>query len=59
MIDTPQEQRSTEIFRSRDEESLQMAGAAASTRKRVVIVGGGFAGIAAAHALRKSNAESY
>lgn len=27
-------------------------------RKRVVIVGGGFAGLAAAHALRHSEAES-
>src|SRR5262245_31178707 len=59
MTDTPQEQRSLakEVVRSRDEESLPVAGPAARTRKRVVIVGGGFAGIAAARALRKSDAD--
>src|SRR6476620_1988195 len=33
------------------------AQAAPTNRKRVVIIGGGFAGIAAARALRRSNAE--
>jgi integrase len=59
MTDTLQEQpsRATEVGRSRAEESLPVPGAAAPTRKRVVIVGGGFAGIAAAHALRHADVE--
>jgi NADH dehydrogenase len=59
MTDNLQEQRlrATEVSRSRDEESLPVAGAAAPKRKRIVIVGGGFAGIAAAHALRHADVE--
>src|SRR6266446_10910395 len=67
MTDTLQEQhsratqkqhsRATGVVRSRDEESLLVAGAAAITRKRIVIVGGGFAGIAAAHGLRHADVE--
>src|SRR5258707_15645954 len=59
MTDTLQEQpsRATEVGRSRAEESLPVPGAAAPTRKRIVIVGGGFAGIAAAHALRHADVE--
>jgi NADH dehydrogenase len=59
MTDTLQEQRlrATEVGRSRAEESLPVAGAAALARKRIVIVGGGFAGIAAAHALRHADVE--
>jgi NADH:quinone reductase (non-electrogenic) len=59
MTDTLQEQspRATEGVRSRDEESLPVAGAAAIKRKRIIIVGGGFAGIAAARALQKSDAD--
>src|SRR5258705_13952832 len=59
MTDTLQEQpsRAKEVGRARDEERLPVAGAAAITRKRIVIVGGGFAGIAAAHALRHSDVE--
>jgi NADH:ubiquinone reductase (H+-translocating) len=59
MTDTLQEQpsRATEVGRSRAEESLPVPGAAALKRKRIVIVGGGFAGIAAAHALRHADVE--
>jgi flavin-dependent dehydrogenase len=59
MTDTLQEQpsRATEVGRSRAEESLPVPGAAAPARKRIVIVGGGFAGIAAAHALRHADVE--
>src|SRR5258708_5712256 len=59
MTDTLQEEPSgaTEVGRSRNEERLPVAGAAAITRKRIVIVGGGFAGIAAAHALRHADVE--
>jgi NADH:ubiquinone reductase (H+-translocating) len=42
---------------TRPRETLSRAQAAPSNRKRVVIIGGGFAGIAAARALRRSNAE--
>src|ERR1700741_623216 len=38
-------------------ETLAPAVAASGNRKRVVIIGGGFAGIAAARALRRCNAE--
>jgi NADH:ubiquinone reductase (H+-translocating) len=41
----------------RPRETLLRAEAAPTNRKRVVIIGGGFAGIAAARALRRSNAE--
>src|SRR5246500_162489 len=59
MTDTLQEQpsRATEVGRSRAEESLPGPDTAAPTRKRIVIVGGGFAGIAAAHALRHADVE--
>lgn len=42
---------------TRPREALPRAEAAPTNRKRVVIIGGGFAGIAAARALRRSNAE--
>jgi NADH:ubiquinone reductase (H+-translocating) len=58
MIDTLQERvPATEVGRYRNEESLPVAGVAALTRKRIVIVGGGFAGISAAHALRHADVE--
>src|ERR1700758_1380122 len=43
-----------------DDEELQAAGSAARSARqkpRIVIVGGGFAGLAAAHALRHADAE--
>jgi NADH:quinone reductase (non-electrogenic) len=42
---------------TRPRQTLSRAEAAPTNRKRVVIIGGGFAGIAAARALRRSNAE--
>src|SRR6266496_1909878 len=39
------------------EEGMAVVDVPASERKRVVIVGGGFAGLAAAHALRHADAE--
>src|ERR1700751_3820918 len=42
---------------NRSEEATAAVDAPPSERKRVVIVGGGFAGLAAAHALRHSDAE--
>src|SRR5437879_13515684 len=42
---------------TRPRETLPRPEAAPAKRKRVVIVGGGFAGIAAAHALRHADAE--
>lgn len=55
MTDTRQEERlsSAEIVR----ESLPVPGVPTTNRKRIVIVGGGFAGVAAARALRKSDAD--
>jgi NADH:quinone reductase (non-electrogenic) len=41
----------------RDHEAIAVVDAASPARKRVVIVGGGFAGLAAAHALRHADAE--
>src|SRR6201995_4218628 len=41
----------------RPTEATTVADAAGPRRKRVVIVGGGFAGLAAAHALRHADAE--
>jgi NADH dehydrogenase len=46
-----------EEVRPRDRERLPSAGAPEVRRKRIVIVGGGFAGLAAAHALRHADAE--
>jgi NADH:ubiquinone reductase (H+-translocating) len=42
---------------NRTEEATAVVDASPSERKRVVIVGGGFAGVAAAHALRHADAE--
>jgi NADH:ubiquinone reductase (H+-translocating) len=42
---------------SRSEEATALVDAPPSERKRVVIVGGGFAGLAASHALRHADAE--
>src|SRR5260221_7215537 len=42
---------------SRDGEGLPMIGAPGVSRKRIVIVGAGFAGIAAARALKRCNAD--
>src|SRR5258707_2682500 len=42
---------------SRDGEGLPITGAPGARRKRVVIVGAGFAGIAAARALKRCDAE--
>jgi NADH:quinone reductase (non-electrogenic) len=44
-------------FRSRDGEGLQKTAAPVVSRRRIVIVGGGFAGIAAARALKRSDAD--
>jgi NADH dehydrogenase len=41
----------------RDDEAIAVVDASSPARKRVVIVGGGFAGLAAAHALRHADAE--
>src|SRR5258708_40277222 len=42
---------------NRSEEAIAVVDAPPSERKRVVIVGGGFSGLAAAHALRQADAE--
>ena len=42
---------------ARSRETLSRAEAAPTNRKRVVIIGGGFAGVAAARALKRSKAE--
>src|SRR6202046_4887327 len=42
---------------NRSEEATAVVDAPSPGRKRVVIVGGGFAGLAAAHALRRADAE--
>jgi NADH dehydrogenase len=43
----------------RSEEATNLVDASSPERKRVVIVGGGFAGLAAAHALRHADAEVF
>ena len=48
---------SAALEETRPRETLSRAEAAPANRKRVVIIGGGFAGIAAARALRRCNAE--
>jgi NADH:ubiquinone reductase (H+-translocating) len=50
-------ERTGEVARPRDSESLPIAGAPNVGRKGIVIVGGGFAGIAAARALKRSDAD--
>jgi NADH:ubiquinone reductase (H+-translocating) len=44
---------------NRSEEATALVDASSPERKRVVIVGGGFAGLAAAHALRHADAEVF
>src|ERR1700737_1427276 len=43
----------------RSEEATNLGDTSSPERKRVVIVGGGFAGLAAAHALRHADAEVF
>jgi NADH dehydrogenase len=50
-------QRPVDVARSADRESSPTAGSTVARRKRIVIVGAGFAGIAAARALRRSDAD--
>src|SRR5215472_13442066 len=45
------------LAETRSDEAPDVVGAHRPERKRVVIIGGGFAGIAAAHALRHADAE--
>src|SRR3954462_5383408 len=45
------------LAETRRDEATAVVGAPRRERKRVVIVGGGFAGLAAAHALRHADAE--
>jgi NADH dehydrogenase len=49
--------RTSEVAWPRDGESSPMAGAPGARRKRIVIVGAGFAGIAAARALKRCDAD--
>src|SRR4051812_47712963 len=46
-----------EVARPRDNERSPIAAVAGARRKRIVIVGGGFAGIAAARALKRCDAD--
>jgi NADH dehydrogenase len=48
---------STILAESRRAEATALVEAPRRERKRVVIIGGGFAGIAAAHSLRHADAE--
>jgi len=48
---------SARLADNRPDQATAVVDAPPSERKRVVIVGGGFAGIAAAHALRHADAE--
>ena len=54
LLDRP---RAPEIARPSARDSLAIAAATGASRKRVVIVGGGFAGIAAARALKHSDVD--
>ena len=45
------------LAETRPDEATAVIGAHRPERKRIVIIGGGFAGIAAAHALRHADAE--
>src|SRR5712671_4933107 len=57
MSETLQDVRRRTSEWPRDGESSPMAGAPGARRKRIVIVGAGFAGIAAARALKRCDAD--
>jgi NADH dehydrogenase len=50
-------QRPVEVARPEDRESLPTARSAVARRRRIVIVGAGFAGVAAAHSLKRCDAD--
>src|ERR1700730_408257 len=50
-------QRPAEVARPKDRESLPTARSAVAKRRRIVIVGAGFAGVAAARSLKRCDAD--